>query len=495
MSVSSFGQSNKAQSIVSKKQSNKTPSLVSSVRNVKAGSIMSETTKSTTNTINNINGTSKSLPFNAVTVPSVSVKGRVLGDQELTEEELEHLADVCRRYEQLQRREDERIKQIRDKAISREKARRGVSRFDEAHCALCGAAFMVIVNTKALCLQCERYVCRNCVHHKIDNDGILCTECFNECSNKARTGLWFTEKLQVAKKDGRIITIAPTSALRASLTRKKREQSAASSVIGKPPPNPQKQNGNATDTVQEAAKRLANSNDKDTNQRSNLNNQRQRLEENGSTIHAGTSGRSSFRSRSGSVPRVTELRRRFSSSSSTTDNIQNIASSSLPLGILKHRISSDFPNPAPGLRRNLSTNLSIRDGTRRGMGVRKGEEPLISLTPANGAEQLAFNVIFSGVDNLPKTTPHSRSRQHSTSGRITPNTLTGGNAGSISEGLNTSNWDNKSMLSAKFMQKKSDIQSDRVGKIGRGVTSIFRVMKPLGGINNFLLVSKITGTD
>lgn len=110
MSVSSFKQSNKTPSIVSQKQPNKTPSVVSSVRNGKAGSTMSETIKSTTNTNSNVNGTSKPLPFNAVTVPSVSVKGRVLGDQELTEEELEHLADVCRRYEQLQRREDERIK-------------------------------------------------------------------------------------------------------------------------------------------------------------------------------------------------------------------------------------------------------------------------------------------------------------------------------------------------------------------------------------------------
>lgn len=41
-------------------------------------------------------------------------------------------------------------------------------------------------------------------------------------TNKARTGLWFTEKLQVAKKDGRIIPLAPTSALRASIIRKKR---------------------------------------------------------------------------------------------------------------------------------------------------------------------------------------------------------------------------------------------------------------------------------
>ncbi|VUZ43526.1 unnamed protein product [Hymenolepis diminuta] len=103
------------------------------------------------------------------------------------------------------------------------------------------------------------------------------------------------------------------------------------------------------------------------------------------------------------------------------------------------------------------------------MRVEKRGEPLVSLTPTNGAEQLAFNVIFSGVDNLPKTTPHSRSRQHSTSGYITPNTLTGGNAGSISEGLNTSNWDNKSMLSSVSVGSVTSVYSEREESFTHGI--------------------------
>nr|CDS31063.1 synaptotagmin protein 4 [Hymenolepis microstoma] len=361
MSVVSSKVSNKSSSIGSKKQPKNASNSASLVQSEKTRSIVSGTNKAATTN----NGASKTLPFNAVTVPTASIKGRVLGDQELTEEELEHLASVCRRYEQLQRKEDERIKQIRDRAISKEKARRGVSRFDESHCALCSAAFMAVINVKSLCIQCDRYVCRNCVHHKINNEGILCMECFNECSNKARTGLWFVEKLQVAKKDGRIIPIAPTSALRASLIRKKREQSAASSVIGKPPPNPQKQNGNATDIVHEAAKRLA----KDTSQQSNSNNQRQ----------------------------------------------------------------------------------------------------FVTLTPASGAEQLAFNVIFSGVDNLPKTTPRPRSRHHSTSGCNTLSTPAAGNTGSISEGLNTSNWDNRSILSAASVGSVTSVYSEREESFTHGI--------------------------
>ncbi|KAM7539216.1 hypothetical protein Aperf_G00000052095 [Anoplocephala perfoliata] len=349
-------------SVVSARQSNKPTSVVGSVRNGGVGSTFSGNDSQTATKITN-----RSMPFNAVSIPSVSGKGRVLGDQELTEEELEHLADVCRRYEQLQRQEDERIRSIREKAITREKARRGISRFDDAHCALCSAAFRTLINDKSLCLQCDRYVCRNCVHNKVDNDGVLCKACFSECSNKARTGLWFTEKLQVAKKDGRVISIAPTSALRASINRKRKEQSAASSVVGKPPTS-QKQNGSANDPVQEAARRLAKDGDKDS-----------------------------------------------------------------------------------GLRTN------------------SGQRPSLLTTPASGAEQLAFNVIFSGVDNLPKATPRSGSRKNSFSDNSTPNITGSGNVGSISEGLNTNTWDNRSMISSASVGSVTSVYSEREESFTHGI--------------------------
>ncbi|EUB62379.1 Synaptotagmin-like protein 4 [Echinococcus granulosus] len=302
---------------------------------------------------------SNSSPFNAVTVPN-SAKGRLLGDQEITEEELEHLADVCRRYDMLQRQEDERIKNIREKAISKEKARRGVSRYDEAHCALCGAAFMALFNPKSLCHHCELYVCRNCVQKRLDSESVLCRACFSECTNKARTGLWFTEKLQVAKKDGRVIGVAPTSALRASLIRKRREKSAASSVVGMLQPTPQRQNGSITDPVKEAARRLARENDKD---------------------------------------------------------------------------------------HSLSSNTSQR--------------PPRPLSPATGAEQLAFNVIFSGVDELPKTLPRMKSRQQSSSGYNTPNTLTGYS--------DVNNWDNRSMLSGVSVGSVTSVYSEREESFTHGI--------------------------
>ena len=80
----------------------------------------------------------------------------------------------------------------------------------------------------------------------------------------------------------------------------------------------------------------------------------------------------------------------------------------------------------------------------------------IPLSPTNGAEQLAFNVIFSGVDDLPKTVP--RSRHQSTSGYNTPDASTG-NAGSVTD-LN--NWDNRSMISGvrSTISPFSPIESD-----------------------------------
>ncbi|VDM33952.1 unnamed protein product [Hydatigera taeniaeformis] len=206
-------------SVVSGKHAGKPASVISSHQSGVAAAKFDNVSKQANKS--SVNG-SKTVPFNAVTIPSSVGKGRVLGDQEITEEEMEHLADVCRRYEMLQCQEDERIKNIRDKAISKEKARRGNTRYDEDHCALCGAAFMALFNPKSACSHCELYVCRNCVQKKLDPGGIICKVCFSECTNKARTGLWFTEKLQTAKKDGRVIAMAPTSALRASLNRKRR---------------------------------------------------------------------------------------------------------------------------------------------------------------------------------------------------------------------------------------------------------------------------------
>ncbi|KAL5964165.1 Synaptotagmin-like protein 4 [Taenia solium] len=357
---------------------------------------------------------SNSVPFNAVTIPNSAGKGRILGDQEITEEEMEHLADVCRRYDMLQRQEDERIKNIREKAISKEKARYGVTRYDDAHCALCGAAFMVLFNPKSLCQHCELYVCRNCVQKRLDPEGIICKVCFSECSNKARTGLWFTEKLQVAKKDGRVIAVAPTSALRASLIRKRKEQSAASSVVGKPQPTPQGQNGSVSDPVKEAARRLAQENERDYSLSSSTS-QRPPTGESNSQVYTGASGRSSMRRRGGASPQVTDLRRRLSSASSTTASIQN---RSRTLG----------PRP---------------------------------LSPTTGAEQLAFNVIFSGVDDLPKTLPRTNSQKRSNSEYATPNTLTGYSDGN--------NWDNRSMISGVSVGSVTSVYSEREESFTHGI--------------------------
>ncbi|VDM18698.1 unnamed protein product [Hydatigera taeniaeformis] len=122
-----------------------------------------------------------------------------------------------------------------------------------------------------------------------------------------------------------------------------------------------------------------------------------------------------MRRRSGASPQVTDLRRRLSSASSTTTNTQN---KSRTLG----------PRP---------------------------------VSPATGAEQLAFNVIFSGVDELPKTLPRTRSRQHSSSGYATPNTLTGYSDGN--------NWDNRSMVSGVSVGSVTSIYSEREESFTHGI--------------------------
>uniref|UniRef100_A0A5K3EMD0 RabBD domain-containing protein n=1 Tax=Mesocestoides corti TaxID=53468 RepID=A0A5K3EMD0_MESCO len=339
-------------SVVSGTKPNKAASVVSSHRN---GTLIDNSKSTAVPGSNSTLSKSRATPFNALTIPSSVTKGKILGDQEMTEEELEHLADVCRRSEMLQRKEDERIKNIREKALEKERARRGISHYDEEHCAVCSSAFIAFFNPKSMCHQCERYVCRNCIHRKVNADGVLCRSCFSECSNKARTGLWFTEKLQVAKKDGRVIPLAPTSALRASLLRKKREQSAASSVVSKPPMS-QKRNASVTDPVQEAVQRLA------------------------------------------------------QESSST-------------------------------------------------------QRPPLPLSPASVAEQLAFNVIFSGVEELPKTLPRARSRQRSSSGYNTPATVIG-NAGSLTD-VNT--WDSRSMVSGVSVGSVTSVYSEREESFTHGI--------------------------
>ncbi|VDD80072.1 unnamed protein product [Mesocestoides corti] len=94
-------------SVVSGTKPNKAASVVSSHRN---GTLIDNSKSTAVPGSNSTLSKSRATPFNALTIPSSVTKGKILGDQEMTEEELEHLADVCRRSEMLQRKEDERIK-------------------------------------------------------------------------------------------------------------------------------------------------------------------------------------------------------------------------------------------------------------------------------------------------------------------------------------------------------------------------------------------------
>ena len=94
-------------SVVSGVRTSKPASVISSRRNGGSPSVISKDQISVA-----AENKSKSLPFNTVTIPSNAGKGKVLGDQELTEEELAHLTDVCRRYDNLLRQEDERIRLV-----------------------------------------------------------------------------------------------------------------------------------------------------------------------------------------------------------------------------------------------------------------------------------------------------------------------------------------------------------------------------------------------
>ncbi len=102
-------------SVVSRSRASKPPSVISTHRNGGTSTMQYETASQASRvprtTVNSQSVSSR--PINAITIPSSSTKGKVLGDQEITEEEMEHLAEVCRRCELLQRQEDERIKYVK----------------------------------------------------------------------------------------------------------------------------------------------------------------------------------------------------------------------------------------------------------------------------------------------------------------------------------------------------------------------------------------------
>nr|VZI45586.1 unnamed protein product [Spirometra erinaceieuropaei] len=171
---------------------------------------------------------------NEITIPKASNKVKLLGDIPLSDEDLDHLAEVCKRYEMLQKQEDDRIRKIREAAVQRERDRSGYITEDTQHCSLCGSYFMFLINPRNECEECQKYICGNCISRAMSKQIVLCKKCYTESKQRAETGLWFMDQLRRAKAEGRIQGVAPVSALRSSLIRKKKENSSASSVVGFP---------------------------------------------------------------------------------------------------------------------------------------------------------------------------------------------------------------------------------------------------------------------
>ncbi|KAL7053625.1 hypothetical protein AAHC03_026559 [Spirometra sp. Aus1] len=193
---------------------------------------------------------------NEITIPKASNKVKLLGDIPLSDEDLDHLAEVCKRYEMLQKQEDDRIRKIREAAVQRERDRSGYITEDTQHCSLCGSYFMFLINPRNECEECQKYICGNCISRAMSKQIVLCKKCYTESKQRAETGLWFMDQLRRAKAEGRIQGVAPVSALRSSLIRKKKENSSASSVVGFPTNSGDERS--LSETAREAASRLRN---------------------------------------------------------------------------------------------------------------------------------------------------------------------------------------------------------------------------------------------
>ncbi|KAK2143250.1 hypothetical protein LSH36_859g00017 [Paralvinella palmiformis] len=152
--------------------------------------------------------------------------------KQLTETERDQILQVLRRDDELRKKEQERIrnlksevKQLRLKGVIRE------GQDATKTCARCREPFGWFFNTGAMCPNCQHRVCEKCRQHK-DKNTWLCILCFRQMELEAMTNHWFYSKFRKSKRSKKTNrVISGSEIVRASFRRPGRasEDAAAAS--------------------------------------------------------------------------------------------------------------------------------------------------------------------------------------------------------------------------------------------------------------------------
>lgn len=112
----------------------------------------------------------------------------------LNEDERQKVLCVVKKDFEVRAKERERLNRYRSSILRRDRelAAKSLSSISEStSCLLCGRAFIPLINTKRICFNCKREICRNCSESMNKYDEFLCRMCLKEKNYCAMTCNWF----------------------------------------------------------------------------------------------------------------------------------------------------------------------------------------------------------------------------------------------------------------------------------------------------------------
>ncbi|CAH8550708.1 unnamed protein product [Schistosoma turkestanicum] len=112
----------------------------------------------------------------------------------LNEDERQKVLAVVKKDFEVRAKERERLNRYRSSILRRDRelaAKSLTSATESTSCLLCGRAFILFINPKRICFNCQRDICQNCSQSVNAYNGYFCKMCLKEKDYRAMTCYWF----------------------------------------------------------------------------------------------------------------------------------------------------------------------------------------------------------------------------------------------------------------------------------------------------------------
>ncbi|KAF5403888.1 Rab effector MyRIP [Paragonimus heterotremus] len=111
----------------------------------------------------------------------------------LSEEERNKVLNVVQRDLEVRVNETERLKRFRSSILrhDREIALKSQTLAESDNCLQCGRRFILLINPRQTCKNCNRPICRRCSEQVVELNGVLCRLCLKETGYRAMRCNWF----------------------------------------------------------------------------------------------------------------------------------------------------------------------------------------------------------------------------------------------------------------------------------------------------------------